>query len=798
MVPRKTMFGKTRSLSQGTRDPTLSPRMGNVIARCASVLTERGAGNIFRGWRRELDPMGEMKVTFQDFCKWARDVGFRGDAVELFHSDGDGRSLTFGEVSADGDAVITQFKKWVKENFGSPEQLFKVMDASGDQQVTEKEFRAFLKERYFEISDQQILWLFQGCDFTCEGIISMDEVEFLEADDAIRQALFLTRKRRLEDQRAQMLQDIRVTSKQLELPQSHRLAERPWMQCRYPHLPVLRRQMQMDARRVKEQRVREEKQSFLQHLRSYYGYEVRGWRRGLDPNSVYSISETDFRRYCRKVDHPGEVGMLWSAFDKDNDGEMSFEDICGSQAAVLASFRNWAHVIFGSCAKFWDRRQLQTKVQWSKAEQRGRLWASDKKILFEDFREVLQELDYPWVGDPGHVKTLLHSLDLYSCGFVSRQDLEWLDMWEPAEWLTAVPDDYAWAEIRALLTRRCGTMIRAWTTLLDVNNSNRLSWREFYQACQKLKYTGNVGGAWRVLDKDLTGLISLKQVDHASYDVLLSFKEWADQFYGSVQNAFAALDVDKSGTVTYSELRRACESLMWKGKVRMLFDCLGLDRNGTRNGFAVGRVVCIKEVAFLDDWLEVDISPPPSPKIRPTSPARTQSPFRAASSSSLHRDRLLRQHDGQAKSTGALPKMPQAGGNMHVTLSLGGQNGIAATAMSTTPNKGGRASTAMSAASSAGVRTGTATSATPSMGGRASTAVSAATTCLTTSSSFPPAGQVSLQCGSRPRAGNSPRTLAKQEKIRQLHQTFCGGARSRRNPRGGSSPKSRWMRQLRL
>ena len=39
----------------------------------------------------------------------------------------------------------------------------------------------------------------------------------------------------------------------------------------------------------------------------------------------------------------------------------------------------------------------------------------------------------------------LRRLDYFGCGFLSRSDLEWLDAWEPPEWLYSEPDGEAWA-----------------------------------------------------------------------------------------------------------------------------------------------------------------------------------------------------------------------------------------------------------------------------------------------------------------------------------------------------------------
>eukprot|EP00435_Cladocopium_sp_Y103_P053265 s1733_g17.t1 len=46
--------------------------------------------------------------------------------------------------------------------------------------------------------------------------------------------------------------------------------------------------------------------------------------------------------------------------------------------------------------------------------------------------------------------------------------------------------------------------------LLDKDATNRCNWYEFKDCCQVLGYQGDVPGAWRAFDDDLSGFISLK------------------------------------------------------------------------------------------------------------------------------------------------------------------------------------------------------------------------------------------------------------------------------------------------
>lgn len=44
-----------------------------------------------------------------------------------------------------------------------------------------------------------------------------------------------------------------------------------------------------------------------------------------------------------------------------------------------------------------------------------------------------------------------------------------------------------------------------------------------------LGFRGNIAGAWRAFDEDLSGYISLKELDEEASKVLLGFRRWAIQ-----------------------------------------------------------------------------------------------------------------------------------------------------------------------------------------------------------------------------------------------------------------------------
>jgi len=132
---------------------------------------------------------------------------------------------------------------------------------------------------------------------------------------------------------------------------------------------------------------------------------------------------------------------------------------------------------------------------------------------------------------------------------------------------------------------------------MDKDNSNTCNWNEFLAAMKHLKFHGDVAGAWLALDNDLSGAISLAEVDPVSNDMLVEFKSWADSEFGSVRAAFKVLDKDKSGELSMQEFRMAVQLFGFYGEDILLFQCL--DANGQGK-------LSLHDVNFLDDWESFD------------------------------------------------------------------------------------------------------------------------------------------------------------------------------------------------
>jgi len=589
--------------------------IGGDRERLYEILEEKGGGSILRGWRAVLDQDGVLKVGFKEFCKAMTTVGaMEVDAAGLFEQSDDQKFLHMELVAPVQASLLNRFREWVKKLFGGPAGMFTAFDIDGLEYIDRQGFVNGCKEGQFKGTVDDYQELFNCLDFDSGGSVTTDEVMFLELDPLIRDQEMLKLKMRSKFERQRLHAFLYGEDNQM-YPPKHRRAQRPWLAGEFENLPVLVCQRRLEHYQDTYRKSVQARVAFLKELREIYTNEVRAWRRGLDTDCKFIVNKVDLRQFLRQRDLSVDFNALWRGMDNDGDEHISLEEITPGGALQLALFRSWAHEKFGSCAAVWDLPKV-----WEAREleaDSGR-WASDKKMKVGLLAAVLKKLG--WDSDANSV--LYQSLDLYGCGFISLPDLWWLDLWIPPEWLVSRPDPQALIELQTCVHMMFPHPLVAWRSLLDSDSDNMVSWSEFQNACRKLRFTGNVGSAWRMLDRDVSGTISLSEWDPKGSELLLSFKSWAEHHFGSVELAFKAFDKEGSGSITLNDLKQACKRLQWEGDVKALFLCLnakcsseaadshgaashgGVRASNTGGRTAQAKCIVLKDIVFLDHWID--------------------------------------------------------------------------------------------------------------------------------------------------------------------------------------------------
>jgi len=311
---------------------------------------------------------------------------------------------------------------------------------------------------------------------------------------------------------------------------------------------------------------------FRQFLKRKYGHYVRAWRTALSPDGSMVLQKNHLFKACSNIGWQGDVRLLYQAFDKDDSGYISIEELDAKSAELLAHFHVFVEEKFGSASEaFRAIDKFKTK-----------------KVRQPEFVNAVRSFGFTYPA-----KLLFHGLDLGGTKSIVEEDLLFLDKWRPPAFLVAPPNPQAAEEVKALLLKTHKNHLKAWRHILDVDASNHCNYDEFEAACKKIGYRGDVPGAWRALDTDLSGYITLQEIDPVSSETLMEFRRWCDEEFGGVRSAFGVFDTSGDNEVTYTEFRRSCRIYGFDGNVKTLFYALDSEKNGT---------LSVEEVVFLDEW----------------------------------------------------------------------------------------------------------------------------------------------------------------------------------------------------
>eukprot|EP00930_Biecheleria_cincta_P103567 TRINITY_DN9557_c0_g1_i2.p1 TRINITY_DN9557_c0_g1~~TRINITY_DN9557_c0_g1_i2.p1 ORF type:complete len:528 (+),score=120.35 TRINITY_DN9557_c0_g1_i2:145-1728(+) len=258
--------------------------------------------------------------------------------------------------------------------------------------------------------------------------------------------------------------------------------------------------------------------------------------------------------------------------DKDDSGVASLDELDAPAAEDLAYFRRFVN------ERFRTIDEAFVAIDMEKAN----------KVREKQFDFALRKL-----GFRRATRSLFDALDKDGNKAIEIDDVRFLEKWNPLPFLLVVPSNDAKEDVKKLLKQRYRNYLKAWRILLDKDNSNRCNWHEFLAACRALGYNGDVAAAWRAFDEDLSGYISLKEIDPEASERLLNFSRWCRKEFGTVHNAFAVFNTRGEEGLNYLEFRSSCRVYGYTGNVKKLFTALDTGGEGT---------LSLREVAFLDEW----------------------------------------------------------------------------------------------------------------------------------------------------------------------------------------------------
>lgn len=521
-------------------------------------------GYVIRAWRRSLDPNTDGQLLFAEFLEALARVQWHGDTSALWTAlqrraiaNTGEQALGLREFSPVDAAAVEQFRSWAVEKFGGAIEMFR--ELTGNRPCASLNFERF-REACNTIGFPGDAWKVfnEALDLDGSDSISLQDMAFLELNA-------LKRKEALDPAFVLALEQAKAAAKRLK------------------KRGKLQRIAQQEA--LKEFRVKVRAASG--------GSFIRGWRHILDLDGNLALSKIELLKGCKKIAFSGDVVALWKAMDVDDDGAVHLQEVDPRMALVLASYKKWAGDQYGSCVASLQQFAAMMKRRTPK-------WN------LEDFTAALRMASFPNLqGTPltlTQVAAMLHeAFDLYGVGSITAQDVGFLDKWEPTPWLCADADFKEKDRFIAALRSRYTYLIVAWRRLLDRENTNRVSFKDFGVACRFLRFK-NVAGIWRALDEDASGFISLREIDQGSSDALLDFKEWAESTFGTIQRAFKVLDTNRTNSLSFPVFKRALKDFGFEGDPRLLFQSLKPDLCAGSRSSGHEQRLTLADLRYMSSW----------------------------------------------------------------------------------------------------------------------------------------------------------------------------------------------------
>lgn len=601
------------------------------------ALRVRGHGSLLRGWRLEMDPDGTYECKYQWFCDAAKRMGLAVNIQRLFAEESLD-SLTLEELAPHEGELVDKFRRWMVARFGDPIEMFSAFEPAADEYLTKEGFLAGCGKYGFVANVTDLSDIFSMLDRYCQGQVPVAQVMFLEGSGRMA-GLFGSAKERAK---VKHISDTNLITfhremKQKALSPRNRNALRLWHVAEIERLPILFAEKVRDHQRYTQRKKDEARRIFFQHLNSAHGNHVRAWRKTLDPGNKFMVSRAALSRYCRSVDLKINFAYLWKVLSESGNGNhLTLEQTGYQTSACLAAFRRWVVSKFGTCASLWAVPETMATI--SQCAPGGGLcnWDSNRCMPVKVFTKLMHSFGYTCSrAEDQMIRTCLP----LNSGIIFLSDLEWLDLWQAPSYLYAEPNREAWEKFRGMLLQMYKTPLNAWRKALDIDDSNEVSFFEFQKACEKVKFSDDVAGAWRYADEDSSGMISLQEFDDGTSDMLTSFKTWVDQNFGSVEQMFEVLDTEGECALTLSQLKRACKRFNWTGNLRGLFEMIQANTSKDKaQQAAQGANLRHQELEFLDNWASGAADQPDRPVVAPrttTAEIVNEAPRRLSRSESL-------------------------------------------------------------------------------------------------------------------------------------------------------------------
>ncbi|CAE8583926.1 unnamed protein product [Polarella glacialis] len=508
-------------------------RMERFDLRALKNLLVKKHGSLAAAWKQGLDLDRNGKLTFAEFSKAVRELGFHGNIKACWaelNADGS-NDVSLAELDPKAHAHLFHFEQHVQANHGSYSEAWAAANIAPGTRIHEAKFQQLCREFDYDGDTKEVF----------KHLIAKPGVSSFS----------------LTELDGRVLQESHYHPDRLN-PTSAKEKLEAWNREKAAH--------DMAATDLA---------AMKRLLVNRYGSIPAAWRHSLDPDGNNQVSFAEFGNAMREIGYKGGIKDAWKELDKDGNGFITPDEFDPVSHRVLSRFRDWLEAWDFLDAKKNHRVDEPTFAQ--RCEELG--YEGDTSKLF---KYLLAHASFEFILlkdlDPNAAKELHVDPDRFSTQ-LKKEEYDRAQAEIKEQQKSQIASDVP--SLMKLLRKRFGTITQAWRHGLDLHGNGRISFMEFCRALQQLCVRGNLKLIFKDLDFDGNGSLTLAEFDPQAHEAVAKFKELIQERYGSFPEAWSKLDTKKKGQMNETDLLEQCELLGYEGDASQLFRYLLYKARGT-------------------------------------------------------------------------------------------------------------------------------------------------------------------------------------------------------------------------
>lgn len=354
-------------------------------------------GTLVSAWKSCLDKGMTGRVSYCDFCRSCRELGY-GDSVRRLFNELDRNTKGFVSLYDIDDRVaklIESLAARVSEEWGSTQGAWEgTFNPRRKARISLAEFGPACRSIGFKEDPAALL---KALDCSRSGGLSFRDFSFLEMWFAPEEQQFYSTMTRSALRRMKIGRENRER------------IDRESEDCTLAEFRVM--------------------------LEKRFGNYVRAWRQALDTDRSGRITYIEFCKACREMGVPGSLKRLWQEIDDNNSGSISIDEIDFPTGELLQEF---ASAVTSQCNS----------------------WAAAWNLIFDPsgamrisraaFKEACETLNFE-----GNVEKLFRWLDVDHSHYMTLDKMQWITDAEASRSAEAIREaEMAEDEERQFVKRR--------------------------------------------------------------------------------------------------------------------------------------------------------------------------------------------------------------------------------------------------------------------------------------------------------------------------------------------------------